>query len=132
VRLSDVQIEPWFETPFTVETFPADLLKLWADPPSIDPALHMPVCNEFIPHDFTVVISNEEGYDFKHPSCLIDSAGVKFWQKYDRRFRAPRTNTCFSIMFYPATKQITDAVLARIYLIRLTTELNEILYLVRT
>lgn len=132
VHLSDVQIEPWFNTPFTVETLPAGLLELWSDPPSVDPALHMPVCNEFIPHDFTIFTGNEEDDVFNYPRCLIDSAALKVWHKHERRFRAPRTSACFSIMFFPATKRITDAVFAQIYLIRLTSELNETIYLVRT
>jgi hypothetical protein len=69
---------------------------------------------------------------FKHPRCLIDSAALKVWHRHETRFRAPRTSACFSIMFFPVTKQITDAVVAQIYLIRLTTVLNETIYLVRT
>lgn len=125
---SDVQIEPWFETPFKVETIPADILKLWTDPPSVDPTLHIPVHNEFIPHDFTVFTSKADA--LKNPSCLIDSAALKVWHRCNRRFKTPRINACFSIMFWPATKLITDAVLAQMYLVTLTTQLNETLYLV--
>jgi secreted Zn-dependent insulinase-like peptidase len=125
--LSDVQIEPWFETPFKVETIQADVLKNWADPPLVDPGLHMPLQNVFIPHDFTVFTSREDVS--KHPSCLIDSAALKVWHRSNRRFK-PRINVCFSIMFWPASKQISEAVLAELYLFHLTTQLNETLYLV--
>jgi secreted Zn-dependent insulinase-like peptidase len=126
--LSDVQIEPWFETPFKVETIQADVLKNWADPPLVDPGLHMPLQNVFIPHDFTVFTSREDVS--KHPSCLIDSAALKVWHRSNRRFKTPRINVCFSIMFWPASKQISEAVLAELYLFHLTTQLNETLYLV--
>lgn len=126
---SDVQMEPWFETAFTVETIPTALLKLWADPPCVDSSLRLQEPNMFIPHDITIVPSKEDGS--KNPSCLLDSAALKVWHRCNPILNTPRVNACFSIMFWPPTKKIIDAVLAELYLIRLSNQLNETLYLVR-
>ncbi|XP_073396481.1 nardilysin-like isoform X2 [Physcomitrium patens] len=124
---SDVQMEPWFETAFTVETIPTALLKLWADPPCVDSSLRLQEPNMFIPHDITIVPSKEDGS--KNPSCLLDSAALKVWHRCNPILNTPRVNACFSIMFWPPTKKIIDAVLAELYLIRLSNQLNETLYL---
>lgn len=128
VVLSGVQIEPWFETPFKEETLPANTMKIWANSPSVDPALHMPVHNEFIPHDFTI---HTTGKEHTHPSCLLDSAALKVWHKIDRKFSTPRTNAFFSITLSAGTKCVEDAVLAQLYVVQLKNELNKMLYLVR-
>lgn len=132
--MSDVQMEPWFEMPFTEEPIPPDLLALWADPPCVHPKLHMPVANEFIPRDFTILTSTaEDGVDmFRPPSCLVDTAALKVWHKPDTRFRVPRTNSCFSIMFCPSATPIADAVLAQLWLRCLQSSMKETKYMVRS
>lgn len=50
----EVKQEPWFAVPYTVNPLSLELLESWATPHVIDPALHMPPENDFIPHDFTL------------------------------------------------------------------------------
>lgn len=131
VVMTDVQFEPWFEVPYTVETLADDILQQWADPKHVDPALRMPVVNAFIPHDFTIKtakIEITEGPDV--PRVLLDEQGLKVWYKLDRTFSTPRANTYFSVTCKAASENIRNIVLTEIYVKLLEHELNETIYLV--
>ncbi|GBG78735.1 hypothetical protein CBR_g27959 [Chara braunii] len=51
---SGVLVEPWFGVRYRVKDIDAELVERWAKPPSSNLALHMPLQNLFIPHDFTL------------------------------------------------------------------------------
>lgn len=46
--LAGVQFQPWFEVPYKVEILPDEILKHWANPEHVDPALRMPIVNAFL------------------------------------------------------------------------------------
>ncbi|KAL3700566.1 hypothetical protein R1sor_018588 [Riccia sorocarpa] len=126
----NVLIEPWFEVPYTVEDIPESLLSTWADPPSVDPALHMPVANEFIPHDFSIVspVAVSSGVP-DVPKILVDTPLLKVWYKLDQTFKAPRANTYFSITCPAAAESVKASVLTEIFVKLLEDALNETIYL---
>ncbi|KAG6541670.1 hypothetical protein Mapa_016935 [Marchantia paleacea] len=126
----DVQIEPWFEVPYLVESLPESRLETWANPPSVDPALHMPVVNEFIPHDFSIISPeavSPDGPDV--PKILVDGPMLKIWYKLDKTFEAPRANTYFSITCPAAVESVKASVITEVYIKLLEDALNETIYL---
>ncbi|KAG0572112.1 hypothetical protein KC19_VG069600 [Ceratodon purpureus] len=124
-----VQYEPWFEVPYTVETVPDEILKRWANPEHVDPALRMPIVNAFIPHDFTIRTGKTETPEPDVPTVLLDEEGLKVWYKLDRTFNTPRANTYFSVTCKAASENIRNIVLTEIYVKLLEHELNETIYL---
>jgi nardilysin len=128
--LAGVQYEPWFEVPYTVEMLSDEILKRWANPEHVDPALRMPIVNAFIPHDFTIRAGRTEIPDPDVPTVLLDEQGLKVWYKLDRTFNTPRANTYFSVTCKAASENIRNIVLTEIYVKLLEHELNETIYLV--
>ena len=128
--LAGVQYEPWFEVPYTVEMLSDEILKRWANPEHVDPALRMPIVNAFIPHDFTIRAGRTETPDPDVPTVLLDEQGLKVWYKLDRTFNTPRANTYFSVTCKAASENIRNIVLTEIYVKLLEHELNETIYLV--
>ncbi|KAL2651160.1 hypothetical protein R1flu_019288 [Riccia fluitans] len=127
---ANVLIEPWFEVPYTVEDIPESLLKTWADPPSVDPALRMPVANEFIPHDFSIISPGVVSSEIPDvPRILVDTPLLKVWYKLDKTFKAPRANTYFAVTCPAAAESVKSSVLTQVYVKLLEDALNETLYL---
>eukprot|EP00250_Pteridium_aquilinum_P001882 c12089_g1_i1 orf=386-3718(-) len=125
---TDVQHEPWFDFPYTVEPIPSNLMDLWANPKSINPMLHMPVVNEFIPTDFS--IRNVESVDVEAPpQVVVDDSVLKLWYKLDKKFQTPRANSYFLISCLGAYDSVKAAVLTELYVKLLKDALNETLYL---
>lgn len=127
-----VEVEPWFEVPYSVQSIPDDILETWADPPQIEAALTMPVVNAFIPHDFTIRTGkNETSENPEVPKVLLADPAMKVWYKLDQTFKTPRANTYFSVTCKAASENIRAVVLTEIYVKLLEYELNETIYLVR-
>lgn len=121
-----VQHEPWFGAPYTLESISSSLMELWADPVHINPMLHMPVVNEFIPTDFSI---REAESVIDVPKLLIDDPSLKLWYKLDQRFKMPRTNAYFLISCKGAYDSAKASVLTDLYVKLIKDALNEILYL---
>eukprot|EP01018_Ginkgo_biloba_P000447 Gb_03820 [translate_table: standard] len=125
-----VQYEPWFSVPYLIENIPSTLMEIWKNPPVIDPTLHLPMKNEFIPCDFSIRnLSNlkiQENLDI--PKCIIDDPLIKLWYKLDRTFNVPRANTYFLITLKEAYKNVRSCVLFELYVNLLRDALNETLY----
>ncbi len=126
-----MEVEPWFQVPYTIEILPVDLLQEWENPSHVDPALTIPVVNAFIPHDFTIRIGKSVvSEDLSIPRVVLDDPALKVWYKLDQTFKTPRANTYFSVMCRAAGESIKAVVLTDIYMKLLEHELNETIYLV--
>lgn len=125
---ADVQYEPWFNFPYTVEAISSDLMDLWTNPVSINPMLHMPVVNEFIPTDFSIrELENVETE--APPRLVVDDPSLKLWYKLDKKFKMPRANTYFLISCQGAYDSVKASVLTELYVKLIKDALNETLYL---
>lgn len=127
---SDVQHEPWFGVPYRIENIPSTLIEDWGNPPIVDPALHLPDKNDFIPCDFSIRSSTDfKIHDTKeNPKCILDDPLIKIWYKLDRTFNVPRANTYFLITLKDAYKNTRACVLTELYVNLLRDALNETLY----
>lgn len=105
-------------------------MEMWRDPPQIDPALHLPLKNEFIPTDFSLRSSNlrKSNENVTHPECIIDQPLMKLWYKLDLTFDVPRANAYFLISVKGAYSNLHNSVLTELFINLLKDELNEILY----
>ncbi|MCO5583223.1 hypothetical protein L7F22_037131 [Adiantum nelumboides] len=127
-KASEVVREPWFDFPYTVEQIPSATMDLWENPTSINPLLHMPVVNEFIPTDFS--IREVASVDMESPPrVLVDDSLLKLWYKLDKKFQMPRANTYFLISCQGGRDSIKASVLTEVYIKLLKDSLNETLYL---
>ncbi|PIA59677.1 hypothetical protein AQUCO_00400519v1 [Aquilegia coerulea] len=126
----DVQYEPWFGSRFIEEDISDSVLNLWGNPPEINPSLHLPSKNEFIPHDFSIrsVNPSQNHASIRFPNCLIDQPLIKLWHKLDDTFNVPRANTYFLITVNGGYDNLRSCVLTELFVNLLKDELNETLY----
>lgn len=126
----DVQYEPWFGATYRIESIPSALMENWKDPLSIDPELHLPVKNDFIPNDFSLRSSNisENLGNMENPRCIIDDPLIKVWYKHDQTFNVPRANAYFLMTLKEAYKNLRACVLTELYVNLLRDALNETIY----
>ncbi|XP_020276491.1 nardilysin-like isoform X4 [Asparagus officinalis] len=125
-----IQYEPWFGSPYTEEDVPPSLLDAWKNSSELDPSLHFPLKNEFIPCDFSLRNADISKFlaSITYPKCIIDQPLVKFWYKIDTAFNVPRANTYFLITLKDGYSSVKSCVLTEMFLNLLKDELNEILY----
>ena len=101
----------------------------WENPTIVNPLLHMPVVNEFIPTDFSV--KEIEGIEIESPpKFIVDDSSLKLWYKLDKKFKMPRANTYFLISCKGAYDSVKASVFTELYVMLLKDALNETLYLV--
>ncbi|CAA6669259.1 unnamed protein product [Spirodela intermedia] len=125
-----IRCEPWFGSQYIEEDVAPSLMEIWRDPPQIDPALHLPLKNEFIPTDFSLRSSNlrKSSENVTHPECIIDQPLMKLWHKLDLTFDVPRANAYFLVSVKGAYSNLHNSVLTELFINLLKDELNEILY----
>ncbi|KAJ3682909.1 hypothetical protein LUZ60_013136 [Juncus effusus] len=124
-----VQIEPWFGSRYTEEEIPWNLLEAWRNPSFIDPALHLPLKNEFIPTDFALRnadVAKPTGEN--NPICIIDQPLIKLWYKMDFTFNVPRANAYFLISVKDGYKSLRNYILTELFVNLLKDELNDVIY----
>ncbi|GAB4860208.1 hypothetical protein Ancab_011687 [Ancistrocladus abbreviatus] len=105
-------------------------MELWKNPPGVDPSLHLPSENEFIPVNFSVHADSLPS-DFAgtaYPRCILDEPLMKFWYKVDETFKLPRANTYFRITLKGAYESVRCCLLTELFVQLLKDELNEIIY----
>ncbi|MCL7024740.1 hypothetical protein MKW94_013598 [Papaver nudicaule] len=129
LQSKDIKCEPWFESKYIEEDISPSLLELWRESPQIDPSLHIPLRNEFIPSDFSIRSPNSiNDVNACLPKCVLDHPLMKFWYKLDQTFKVPRANAYFLITVKGAYNNVKSCVQTELFVNLLKDELNEILY----
>ncbi|XP_072975496.1 nardilysin-like isoform X1 [Typha angustifolia] len=124
-----IQYEPWFGSQYIEEDIPPSLFNSWRIPAEIDPSLHLPAKNEFIPCDFTLRGANMlKSPNTNDPRCIVNQPMMKFWYKIDLTFNVPRANTYFLITVKDGYNSLKNCVLTELFVKLLKDELNEVLY----
>ncbi|KAJ6798968.1 nardilysin-like isoform X2 [Iris pallida] len=125
-----MDFEPWFGSQYIVEDIPSALLEVWTNPPEVDPSLHLPLRNDFIPCDFSLRNGDmsKNDMDAIYPKCIIDQPLVKLWYKIDTTFKVPRANTYFLITVKDGYNSVKTSVMTELFVNLLKDALNEILY----
>ncbi|KAG6550829.1 hypothetical protein Mapa_007625 [Marchantia paleacea] len=109
------EVEPWYGTPYTCQKIDQALIEQWRSP-EVDPRLHLPERNPFIPTDFSIVKDPDPEVQF--PSILKKTDLCRLWYKLDSGFGFPKA--CIVLHFHcPESLYSPEASL----LTRLFTEL---------
>ncbi|CAM6127653.1 unnamed protein product [Calypogeia fissa] len=119
------QVEPWYGTSYTVEKIDERLMKVWKSA-EVDPRLHLPSANVFIPKDFSLIKVSEPKVQV--PEVIRRSAMSRLWYKPDTKFSTPKA--CIKIHFNcPESNYSPEAsVLTKIFTKLLVDYLNEYVY----
>ncbi|KAK4779447.1 hypothetical protein SAY87_015553 [Trapa incisa] len=122
--------EPWFGSCYIEEDVSPVLLELWKDPLITEEELHLPLRNEFIPHDFSIRSDNTFGVpcDAFYPKCIINESFLKLWYKLDNKFKLPRANAYFRINLKGSYVDAKSCLMTELFILLLKDELNEIIY----
>ena len=131
------QVEPIYGAIYRERQMTKDQMDQWENPPHIDPKLHMPALNDYIPTDFSlrcddsgVILSPEELEDARKedPALLEQRANFRMWHKMDRYWRVPKTFIRLSIVTPSAYESPRTMTLCRIYQRVLNDDLNSFVY----
>lgn len=82
------ETEEWYGTEFSIEPVPSLLLSCLASD-RVNPALHFPRPNQFIPQNFTVLGHTAES-PRRLPSLIHNTVKVQTWYKQDDQFMVPK------------------------------------------
>eukprot|EP00850_Spirogloea_muscicola_P015894 SM000125S26099 [mRNA] locus=s125:384142:392192:+ [translate_table: standard] len=150
-----VLVEPWFEVPYALEAVQPEVMRDWAEPPSLQAALRMPPSNEFIPSDFSLRCSDtsvtatqkdsllpghadgngqpsataDEAAADEPPVVILEDGGCRLWHKLDRVFRTPRANVFFAITSPAADTSASAAVCTELFVRLVEDSLSKTMYL---
>ncbi|KAL2602981.1 hypothetical protein R1flu_022426 [Riccia fluitans] len=81
------EVEPWYGTQYNCEKIESSLLSKWKSS-EVDPRLHLPAPNEFIPRDFSIL--NDADSSLNVPCVLKNSKMSRLWYKPDTKFLTPK------------------------------------------
>ncbi|KAK9508348.1 hypothetical protein O3M35_005934 [Rhynocoris fuscipes] len=87
--------EEWYGTQFKTEKIPSALLERWQDG-SLNPELHLPPKNEFIPHNFDLTPRDENPPP--NPVIIQETPVCRVWYKQDNEYLLPKANMRFEFI----------------------------------
>jgi len=131
------QVEPLYGAVYRESNISKDQQKLWENPSEIDPKLHVPALNEYIPTDFSLrgddsgksmSESEREGTKSEPPKLFFESENFRMWHKMDQYWRVPKAFIRLSLVSprtYESPKSMT---LSRIFQQVLNDDLNSFVY----
>jgi insulysin len=130
--------EAWYGTKYHEAEIPAEKLALWADPPELDAALHLPRPNELIASDFA--LRCESGGDAAPgvkgvvegppppPAQVQSTPTSSVWHKMDTEFGLPKSYVNLMMLSPEAYASPRAVVLSRLYSEVVKDALNEFAY----
>ncbi|KAK9803974.1 hypothetical protein WJX72_009535 [[Myrmecia] bisecta] len=119
------EVEPWYETQYTLSAIPEDWLAEWSSPRA-HPQLHLPAPNPFIPTNFDLIEVGEGAS--KQPGVISETPLVRLWHRPNTTFRMPKAVIYLAFTLPEAYATPEYAVLTRIFVKLLADYLNEISY----
>lgn len=93
---SNLLAERWYKTQYSVQPISAAVMQNWINPQVINPELHLPAQNEFIPTQFDLFPPHATPLP-EHPTLLVKNDMVKCWYKQDDTFFQPKACLYFKI-----------------------------------
>ncbi|ODV77337.1 uncharacterized protein CANTADRAFT_7816 [Suhomyces tanzawaensis NRRL Y-17324] len=118
--------EEWYGTEYSYEDFPTTLVNNLKNV-QLNPELHYPSPNNFIPENFNVLRKKSET-PLKHPYLLEDNNKLQLWFKQDDRFEVPKGNIELLFHLPPSKEDIRSSAYSRLLSELVTDHLNEITY----
>ena len=114
------KIEPYYKAQYSVSPLSSELKKRF-DQPRVQPSLHTPAANPFLPENLNVVSDTVS----VEPAILKDEKGLKLWYLHDNTFDVPKSDILINLTSSEATKTPENAALLSLYNTMLTRSLNE-------
>lgn len=85
------KVEPWFSTKYTDTEIPQEWIAHWksfsSETPSSTPLFHLPLPNEFLTNDFSLIPLEEDVE--KYPVKVFWNNVYEIWYRPDPKFRLP-------------------------------------------
>ncbi|MGB1272048.1 MAG: insulinase family protein, partial [Endozoicomonas sp.] len=114
------QVEPYFETHYSIHKLPGNLIKR-LNRPLAHEALTIPAPNPFVASDLQL----REAGVAKEPEVIVDEKGLRVWSMTDTSFEVPRGNVRVMVSTSKASATPDDNVLIQLYRALLSRSLNE-------
>jgi len=130
-------VEPLYGAVYRESDVPEDKIKRWDNPTEIDPELHVPALNKYIPTDFSLrcedsgqsmTESDRERTKSEVPTLFHQSENFRMWHKMDTFWRVPKTFIRLSIVSPRAYESPRAMTLSRLYQRVLNDDLNSFVY----
>jgi insulysin len=130
-------VEPLYGAVYRESEISEDQLKMWENPAEIDPNLHVPGLNEYIPTDFSlrcqddgksIAESERERSKSEPPTLFFESPNFRMWHKMDQFWRVPKTFIRLSLMSPKPYATPRSMTLSRIFQKVLNDDLNSFVY----
>lgn len=126
-KLQDLNLtEKWYGTEYSFEDIPQDLIKS-LETVSLNPRLHYPVPNKFIPSNFEVTGTKSET-PLPHLYLIDENEKFHVWFKQDDQFEVPKGSIELKLFLPPISKSINSALSTMLLVDLIDDELNDISY----
>lgn len=119
--------EKWYGTEHLTEPIPQTFLSQLKNV-STNTAFHLPVKNEFIPDDFTIVGKKSEN-PLLHPYIIHNDEKSQVWFKKDDRFEVPKGLVSTSLHLPSTTESVKSFLYCSLIVKLVNDELNDMAYL---
>lgn len=102
--------EPWYGAKYRDTKISPEQCEKWANPQEIDPRLHLPGLNQYIPSDFSLRcddgnvndtnVEDENNNELEPPTLFLERSNnnLRMWFKMDRYWRVPKTFIRLSLL----------------------------------
>jgi len=130
-------VEPLYGAVYRESKITEEQLKLWDNPSEIEPKLHVPALNEYIPTDFSLRCedsetsmsnSERERSKTKPPTLYFENNKFRMWYKMDKYWKVPKTFIRLSIVSPTTYESPRSMTLSRIFQKVLNDDLNSFVY----
>jgi insulysin len=127
--------EPWYKAKYRDVKMTPQQIEKWSNPPTMDPELHVPALNEYIPTDFTLkcgtVVTNDDdiSLELQPPKLILDvHHNLRMWHKMDQYWKVPKTHIRVSLLTPNVYRSPRSMTYNRIYQRVLNDDLNSFVY----
>lgn len=130
-------VEPLYGAIYRESNISDEQLQSWVNPSEINPKLHVPGLNEYIPTDFSLrcedsrksmAESDRERTKTDPPTLFFESDNFRMWHKTDQYWRVPKTFIRLSIVSPRTYGSPRSMTLSRIFQKVLNDDLNSFVY----
>jgi secreted Zn-dependent insulinase-like peptidase len=131
------KFEKWYKAKYREVKIAPSLQEKWSSIETIDPRLHLPAMNSFLPTDFSLRSEDPESresfsedidYRKEMPKLLLERPGIQLWHKMDRTFNVPKTHIKLFLTSPDVYRSPRTMTLMRIYVKVLEDDLNSYIY----
>lgn len=131
------EYEKWYKAKYRQVRVSDEMRSMWSSATEIDPRLHLPGMNTFLPTDFSLRSDDPESlaeedpnldYAKVMPKLLINEPGIQLWHKLDRTFKVPKTAIRMLLVTPNVYRSPRTMTINRIFVKVLEDDLNSFIY----